>query len=363
MNLLRTATLVTVFIKCVTASTDVMSQFRKAVDEGEMDKAVKLYHSISTYYNEQLKRLNYVVGKKDQAFIFEFAKQARAHNGILLTALHRKKSPNMIEEAFKVFKFDQDDLVWAASDPELICSPNDLFNLLGKIENQEEAIRGGVMNLFHNNCIDCINPLLDAFESNRSFKHLKDVAIKQAFKSGSFHENKSIVERFHDHPAVTSEDYAQGLIDSGYGSTQDPILISLLGEADQDDLIAVKKHDRYKNRPDEFKKAIDKALLTAKPGGTRSALPIQRAELVMSTFKSDSSMRIPTVISQLISFYLVDELNLELWDNPGKQSKTLTSKRQISKGLVDEEMSLMPSSLKLSAEGTENIHESDNEEE
>ena len=28
----------------------------------------------------------------------------------LLVALHRKKSPKIIEEAFKVFKFSQDDL-------------------------------------------------------------------------------------------------------------------------------------------------------------------------------------------------------------------------------------------------------------
>ena len=43
MNILRTAALVAIFIKCVTASTDVMSQFREAVDEGDMDKAVKLH--------------------------------------------------------------------------------------------------------------------------------------------------------------------------------------------------------------------------------------------------------------------------------------------------------------------------------
>ena len=128
----------------------------------------------------------------------------------------------------------------------------------------------------------------------------------------------------------------------------------------------------YKSRSDEFKKAIENALLTAKPGGTRSTLPIQRAELVMKTFKNDSSMRIPTVISQLIAsylvdesipksrirlvkyvkeafdkdlivemptviseliaFYLVDELTLGLWDNPGKQSKALTSKEKSDEG-------------------------------
>ena len=96
---------------------------------------------------------------------------------------------------------------------------------------------------FINKRTECLDPLLNALEGNESFKHLKDVAIKRAFKSGSYHGNKPIVERFHDHPAVTSEDYAEGLINSGDRSTQDPIFIFLLGEADQDDLNAVKKHD------------------------------------------------------------------------------------------------------------------------
>ena len=56
------------------------------------------------------------------------------------------------------------------------------------------------------------------------------------------------MERFYDHPAVTSEDYADGLINSGGRSTQNPIFIFLLGEADQDDLIAVKKHDWYMDK-------------------------------------------------------------------------------------------------------------------
>ena len=52
---------------------------------------------------------------------------------------------------------------------------------------------------------------------------------------------------------------------------------------------------------------IEDALLTAKPGGTRSTLPFQRAELVMKTFQKNPSMGIPTVISQLIGYYLADE--------------------------------------------------------
>ena len=158
--------------------------------------------------------LNYVVDTKDQEFIFEFAKQAKVGNSALLVALHRKKSHEMIEEAFKVFEFDQDDLSEAASDLELMCSPDDLVNLLGKIEKQEDQeglFEMVLWSLLVSERTECLEPLLNALDGNESFKHLKDVAIKEAFDERISYGNKSIVERLYDHPAVTSEDYAEGL--------------------------------------------------------------------------------------------------------------------------------------------------------
>ena len=144
MNILRTVTLVAIFIKCVTASGDDMSLFREAVDAGDMDKAVWLQHIIPNYSsNAQYAQL--CDRHKDQEFIFKFAKQTEIENHDLLVALHRKKLPAIIEEVFKVFEFSQNDLVTAAFEPEIMCSPDDLFNLLGKIEkqeDQEEAISG-----------------------------------------------------------------------------------------------------------------------------------------------------------------------------------------------------------------------------
>src|ERR1700738_2206795 len=111
MDILGAATLVAIFIKCITASTDDMSQFREAVDEGNMDKAVKLYPAVWQFEREM--RFKYVVDTRDQEFIFEFAKRTEVRKVTLLIALS-KKPPKMIEEAFKVFKFDQDDLKGAA---------------------------------------------------------------------------------------------------------------------------------------------------------------------------------------------------------------------------------------------------------
>jgi len=233
MNILRTATLVAIFIKCVTASTDV--------------------------------------------------------------------TPS------------QDDLVKAASRPELMCSPDDLFKILRKIEKQEDqelAIFRGVWNLFNLKRTECFDPLLKAFESSKSFKHLQAVAVKWAFRRGSFHGNKSIVERFHAHPAVTKEDRADGLIWSGRRTVQNPAFNFLLEEANYSDLNAVQKRDWYEDSSDGFKNAIEGALLTAKPNGSRSAISFQRAELVMETFEEIPNMRIPTKISHLITSYIVDESSL-----------------------------------------------------
>ena len=73
MNILRTAALVAVFIKCVTARADMMSQFRAAVDVGDIDKAIKMRWLI--WGPDE--RLNYVVDTKNQEFIFKFAREAR----------------------------------------------------------------------------------------------------------------------------------------------------------------------------------------------------------------------------------------------------------------------------------------------
>lgn len=312
MKILHIGVIAAIFVKCATASSDdIMSQFCKAIDEENMDKAVKLHQSNSKHYQD---KLNYVVDTKGQEFIFKFAEQASINNYSLLTALHRKKSPEIIEEAFKVFKFNQADLFNTSCEPELTCSPDALLNLLGKIENrkhQERAIAQGIGRLFDFGPAKCIMPLLNTLESKKSLNYLEEAAIKQAFISGSSDGNKLIVDRYYDHPAITSEYYAWGLINSGRNPARNPAFIFLLGNADMDDLIAAKKDTVYTYNPDEFKKAIEDALLIAKPSGYRmiSRAP-QMAKIMIGTL-DDPIMGIPKVIVHLIGNYLVDELILK----------------------------------------------------
>ena len=219
MDILLAVTLLAILIKCATASTSIMAEFCEVVHKGDMDKAVELHQSIKGH---SASCLNYVVATKDQKFIFEFAKQAQIERSVLLASLHRKKKPRrMIEEAFRVFKFNQSDLVEVASKSDLMCSDGRLIDTLGKIEKREDqkmAIRNGVKNLFNLDHTDhakytaCLDPLLEAFESQESLRHLKDVLSKTAFIRGSMKGIKPVVEYLYDDPAVTPGIYAQGLI-------------------------------------------------------------------------------------------------------------------------------------------------------
>ena len=252
MDILLAVTLLAILIKCATASTSIMAEFCEVVHKGDMDKAVELHQSIKGH---SASCLNYVVATKDQEFIFEFAKQAQIERSVLLASLHRKKKPRrMIDEAFKVFKFNQSDLVEVASKSDLMCSAGRLIDTLGKIEKREDqkkAIRNGVKNLFnldhtdHTKYTACLDPLLEAFESQESLRHLKDVLSKTAFIRGSMKGIKPVVEYLYDDPAVTPGIYAQGLIVSKKRDMVDTTNF-LLKEADQDDLNAVKGGKWYR---------------------------------------------------------------------------------------------------------------------
>ena len=95
---------------------------------------------------------------------------------------------------------------------------------------------------------------------------------------------KDIVEKFHEHPAITSREYANGLIDS-WNNNKLTVFPFLLAQADQGDLEEVKQMWEYKKDQD-FRKAIDDAFPKAEPAGERHERPLNReiAKLAMKTF-------------------------------------------------------------------------------
>ena len=77
--------------------------------------------------------------------------------------------------------------------------------------NQEEAVEGGVINLFKTKKYDSVISLIDALEK-RQFKSgtLKDIAIQQHFMMEHIRSIKYIVEEFHNHPSITPKSMQLG---------------------------------------------------------------------------------------------------------------------------------------------------------
>jgi hypothetical protein len=97
---------------------------------------------------------------------------------------------------------------------------------------------------------------------------LQNAAIHMTFDQGAWKGIKSIVEKFHEYPAITYKRYAEGLFSSWNKGKPNPVFPFLLEQADQGDLEEVKETREYWNNPD-FSKAINGAMKTTPLTGMR----------------------------------------------------------------------------------------------
>src|ERR1700722_4924652 len=151
-------------------------------------------------------------------FIVGFINQVKELKGRTLAALFIKRSDE-VDQVLENVNYDDYDLKdLAYYRPELAESHDNFFKVIDKIKkpwNQELAVKYGVINLFDAKKHDSVIPLINALEKRQfNGRKLKNVAIRQAFGMGASRGIKDIVERFHEHPAITPELYADGLIDS-----------------------------------------------------------------------------------------------------------------------------------------------------
>ena len=149
-------------------------------------------------------------------FIIGFLNQIRRAKSYTLAALFLKRSDDIVDQVLEKIKYNDYDLrrltTWRV---ELAKSHEEFFKVIdriGKSENQEEAVKNGVMNLFEIKEHDSSIPLINALES-RMFngRSLKKVAIRVAFEKGTINGITDIVKELHDRPAITHMRYAAGL--------------------------------------------------------------------------------------------------------------------------------------------------------
>jgi hypothetical protein len=238
----------------------------------------KVSSRIGTKWWNRNDLFDYVVTTKDPAFIARFINQIREATQPILAALFLKR-PDMADQVLGQIQKDVDDTLAFLTSvrPELAESHENFFKGIDKIKNpkyQEWAVDEGVRALFNAKKHDSVIPLIDALEK-RTFigRKLNDIAIRKAFDEGAHRRIKDIVEKLHDHPAITPKVYVDRLMRSwDLWGKSDPTVSFLLDHADQGDLDEAKKRDKYKNgngRFLEFREAIDDAIPKAESAGSR----------------------------------------------------------------------------------------------
>ena len=235
MNILKYSISLAILLKCVIASeSGVKEDVIKALEEDGFVSIKRDWRK----WSDRNDLFDYVVMKSVE-FIAGFINQVEGAKIRTLAALFIKRSDE-VDQVLKKIKYDDYDLMDLTDyRPELAESHDNFFKVIDKIknpENQEGAVEDGVINLFNAKKHDSVIPLINALEKRQfNGRNLKNAAIRQAFKIGARRGIKDIVEEFHEHPAITSEGYAYGLIYSWENDKLNTFPF-LLSQADQGDL-------------------------------------------------------------------------------------------------------------------------------
>lgn len=333
MKFLHAAVLSATFIGWVIASRNREIRLRKAIDESDL-ATIKEWCEEDKNWSLCNAGLKYAVETKDPDFVIKYIRQVRLVSRITLTTLYEKGSKAAIEEVLEEINFHQADWVYAASQPEILCTPEKFIDILSKIttpKDQKSAVGVGIWNLFYTKLTDCINPLLAALEKEKLLnEHLMDITIQEIFKQAlpRFYDG-TWAKRYYDHPAITPEVYAYALICSGRHELQAPGFQWLLTTADHEDLLAVQKSDDYRRAYFRFRHLIEKAVSKVKPGISRLDDPIRRVKIAERTLDKIPHVRMSKEIVDIIGAYVT--------------RRTSTRKRaEITKQIINEILGASP---------------------
>jgi hypothetical protein len=278
MNILKYSIPLAILLKCVIASESVVvkEDVTEVVEEDGFENIKQLWYEKWINRNDLF---DHVVTKSVE-FIVGFINQVWRAKRPTLAALFIKRFEE-VDDVLEKINYTDDDLINLTTyRPELAESHETFFKVIDKIKGptyQEWAVKWGVIKLFDAKKHASVVPLINALEK-RQFKGrtLENAAIQEAFKSGTLRSIKYFVEEFHEHPAITHEEYAYGLIVSW---EKLDVFQFLLDQADQGDLEKAKEHHRCKEDA-ASSKIIDDAFSRAEPAGSRHARPAERAERV-----------------------------------------------------------------------------------
>ena len=257
---------------------------RDAIKEGRLDIAVEL---VKQDVGLGKVGVEYVIEKDDPAFIANFVNQTNQANEDTLYTLWRKIPIENIGKVLDKTDFPQQAWVDVASSYVVVSRTDKFLAMLNKIvkpEDQEKAVEKAIEELLYSDAETV--PLLDALKGKtlRS-ERLEYLAIQKAFMEGVKDRRVYLLPGdIRGHGAITPELYADALMVTaegwGYGVRQ-----FLLARADRYDLQIVKEKAGCAGLNAGFRDAIEEALKTAKPEGTRwPKYLVQSAKIAKETF-------------------------------------------------------------------------------
>ena len=309
MNLLQLSLLLAILLKCAFASESVVKgDVLEVIEEPGFESIRRDWEKWK--YRTDL--FDYMI-MKNAEFIAGFINQVRKLKRAALAALFIKRL-DIVDEVLKKIKYDDHDLKYLTSRrPELAESHGKFFKLIDKIKklrNQELAVELGVFNLFKAKKHDSVIPLINALEKSTLSRNVKVSGIQQAFSQGAIKGIKNIVEELHKHPAIASERYARGLVESWkYDQSRKMVFPFLLDQADQGDLKVVKKRVIYLGNS-KFRKTIDDAHSKAELAGTRNDRFFDKSRAKIAIITLNDIMNTKVWMQEpgnIIAFYLVGE--------------------------------------------------------
>ena len=288
MKFLQAAVLSVIYLGYVTASHPGYAGYdglRRAIDEGRLDIAVDLVKQDETLGEAGVR---YVIEKGDPDLITNFVNQTSQANAGTLHTLWYKSPIETVEQVLGKVNFPQQTLVDLASSWVVGYYPETFLVLLSKIvkpEDQEKAVEKAIERLVRSD--KKTSPLLNALKG-KTFRseRLEYLAIQKAFMEGVKSDRVYLLPTdICGHAAITPELYANALTVTAEWWRGGGMRLFLLKQADRYDLETLKEKAGYADLDLEFHDAIEKALKTAKPEGTRTrAYDIQTVEKAGETF-------------------------------------------------------------------------------
>ena len=178
-----------------------------------------------------------------------------------------------------------------------------LLNKIVTPEDQEKVVEKGIVQLVSHDKETF--PLLDALK-DKTFRseRLEHFAIQKAFMGGVKGGGVALLPvDICEHAAITPELYADALIVTAEKGNDVFTRQLLLKQADRYDLQAVKEKEGYEGLNAGFRDAIEEALKTAKPEGTRwPKYLVQSAKIAKETFDEITGKEFPGITDITGSF-------------------------------------------------------------